>query len=481
MSSKEYRKKYYQENKEKIKQYQKDRYESLKETKMKDLVGAVTPNSNGGNNTFFSISGPTKQDPVSPQNIMQQLKSWIYTCSNINAAAVGSQDLHLYATVEEGQNNKFLHKHIPVSHSRWENIKKNSSLKSMARVKQAENVVEIVDHPLITLLQNMNKFNNNYESFELTSIYLDMIGDAYWYIKKDEYGMPEEIWVLQGQYMKIVPAKRVFLKGYLYGVPDLNSIDQSKGLIKFNKDEIIHFKTPNPNSMYYGLGAAQAVIASINRMNSMDTSEQARLNNMGRPDFVVNYKGGKLDNKEIKKIERMWNGAFGGPSKDGKIKVFDEDFGLETLGFSPRDMEYLSGRIWSLKEIAGAFGVPYSMLDTSDTKKATSELADRWYAKNTILPKITRIAEKLNEQLVPLYDPSGRLFLNFDNPVPEDRELLMKENTEYVKAGILSVNEARLRLGMAALDDESFDIPKVGNSMPTKETEQPDMEDDDEE
>ena len=177
----------------------------------------------------------------------------------------------------------------------------------MAKVRTAEDVVEVVDHPLIDLLTNMNAFNNNYESFELTSMYLDMLGDCYWWIRKDEFGMPEEIWVLQGQFMQIVPAKRNFIKGYVYGQSKGGSYGNNKDLIKFKPDEIIHFKTPNPNSMHYGLGAAQAVIDAISRMNGMDTSEQARLNNMGRPDFVVGYQGGKLDSKEIKKVERMWN------------------------------------------------------------------------------------------------------------------------------------------------------------------------------
>lgn len=469
MSTKAYRKEYYKKNKAKIKEYQRERYQAKNHpeqaealTKMKDLVGAASPGN--VSNSMFTINQANKVNPLSPVSVMTQLRSWIYTCSSINASAVASQDLHLYATVEESESNKFLYRTIPVSKKRFEYIQDTSS-KSMARVRTASDVVEVVDHPLIDLLQNMNNFNNNYESFELTSMYLDLIGDSYWWVKKDEWGMPEEIWVLQGQYMKIVPAKRAFIKGYLYGQPK-NDFNNSQGLIKFKKDDIIHFKTPNPNSMYYGLGAAQAVMSAINRMISMDVSEQSRLNNMGRPDFVVGYKGGKLDSQEIKKVERMWQSAFGGPGKDGKIKVMDEDFSLETLGFSPRDMEYLSGRIWSLKEIAGAFGVPYSYLDTTDTKKATSEIAERLYAKNTILPSITRIAEKLNEKLVPLYDPSGRLFLQYDNPVPSDRKLELEENTQYVGAGIMTVNEARLRMGLASLDDEKFDIPKGGGEMP---------------
>jgi len=287
-------------------------------------------------------------------------------------------------------------------------------------------------------------------------MYLDMIGDAYWWVRRDEMGVPYEIWVLQGQYMKIIPAKSSFIKGYVYGKNDIKPI-------KFSRDEIIHFKTPNPNSMYYGLGCAQASCGANNRMEMMDCSETARLRSMGRPDFIVKYNSGKIDSSEIKKTERMWNNSFGGPGRDGRIKVMDEDFSLETIGFSPRDMEYLNGRTWSLKEIASSFGVPYSYLDSASAVKATSEIAERVYAKNSVLPRITRIAEKLNEKLVPMFEPSGRLFLAYDSPVPQDRKLLMEENVSYVNTGIITINEARLKLGLSALEDEEYDIPRRSN------------------
>ena len=44
-----------------------------------------------------------------------------------------------------------------------------------------------------------------------------------------------------------------------------------------------------------------------------------------------------------------------------------------------------------------------------------------------ITPRLMRRDEKLNEQLIPLYDPTGRLFLASEDPVPVNRELTTKE------------------------------------------------------
>ena len=148
------------------------------------------------------------------------------------------------------------------------------------------------------------------------------------------------------------------------------------------------------------------------------------------------------------------------------IKKFFEVFVIFLLLSMPLTLaqEDDSQKQGFFSKIASAFGVPYSYLDSSDAKKATSEIAERTYAKTTILPKITRIAEKLNEQLVPLYDDTGRMFLAYDNPVPQDKKALLAENVAYVNTGIMTVNEARLKIGLPKLGEE-FDIPKVDGNI----------------
>jgi len=434
------------------KQYQKEYY--LKRKAEREIIEKKKPIFGNPNGSYFSFAGPPKTGLVSEQTIIRQFKSWLFTCASYNGSSVAAANLRLYAVSEEGDSKKFLHKTVQKDKSFLNYIQNNSSAKSLAKVRSAQDVVEVVDHPLLDLLRDINPNNNNFETFETTSIYLDMLGNSYWYLIRNSMGMPEEIWLLQSQYMKVVPGKNKLIKGYLYGVEG-----EPFNMVKFKPDEIIHFKTPNPNSIYYGLGCAQAVVGAVNRFNMMDDSEGARLRNMGRPDFAVKYKNGKIDSSEIKKVERMWNAAFGGPNKAGRIKVMDEDWDLETLGFKPSEMEYLSGRVWSLKEISAAFGIPYSILDTSDVKKATSELSEYWYAKNAVLPRIRRIEEKLNEKLVPLYDDTRRMFLMYDNPVPRDQAQLTEENNIYIDSGVKTINEVRLSLQLPRYEDPLFDEP----------------------
>ena len=414
-------------------------------------------------NTFsFGLFGNQINRDINSRDekqVLKQFKSWLFTCATINGSSVASVPLHLYAVTDsKGEEKSFLHKYKDVSQKQLKYLQGGKNLKAMSKLRRAENVVEIVDHPLLDLLENVNNYNNHFESIELSQIYLDMIGNAYWYVIKDELGVPREIWVLPSQFMTVVADRdpKKFIKGYLFGEKTI----EDKNLVKFLPEEIIHFKNPNPNSQFYGKGSAQAVLRAVNRLDKMDISESARLENMGRPDFAVKYNGGKIDSKDLKKIEKAWNNAFGGPGRAGKVKVMDEDWSLDALGFAPKDMEYLSGRVCTLKEIAGAFGIPYSMLDTSDSKKATSELGLYWHSKNAIMPRVKRIEEKLNERLIPMFDDSGKMFIAFEDVVPEDKAAIVEENVAYINVGVKSVNEVRREIGLEPYQDEKFDLPK---------------------
>lgn len=449
-SRKEYQRAYYLRNKEKKAQAASAAKEGSTN------AGVQKINGGGG---YFNFAQPIHAGQLSEESIMRQFKSWVYICSSINGSAVASATLRLYAVTSPGDKKDFLHPYIQKGSGFLNYIKSESSVKSLSKIKQAQDVVEIIDHPLLNLLQNINPNNNNFETFETTSIYLDLVGNSYWYIVRDSMGLPVNIWLLKSQNVRIVRGKDNLIKAYLYNPNGPIYNDSSAGDQIFNPNEIVHFKTPNPNSIYYGKGCAQAVSGAVQRFNWMDDSEGARLRNMGRPDFAVKYKNGKIDSSEIKKVEKMWNSAFGGPNKAGKIKVMDEDWDIEPIGFSPKDMEYQTGRVWSLKEVAAAFGIPYSILDTSDVKKATSELSEYWYAKNSVLPRITRMEEKLNEKLVPMYDTSKRMFLLYDNPVPRDKAQLASENDMYIENGVKSINEVRLSLQLPKHKDPIYDEP----------------------
>jgi hypothetical protein len=68
----------------------------------------------------------------------------------------------------------------------------------------------------------------------------------------------------------------------------------------------------------------------------------------------------------------------------------------------------------------------------------------------------------LNERLIPLYDE--RLFVAFDNPVPEDKEFKLRERESNLRTFTITINEARASEGMEPVSwgDEPFIPNPIG-------------------
>ena len=58
----------------------------------------------------------------------------------------------------------------------------------------AQAIEEVVEHPLLSLLRQVNTTHNAFELWELTQLYMEVHGSAYWLLQDDEaVGIPAAI------------------------------------------------------------------------------------------------------------------------------------------------------------------------------------------------------------------------------------------------------------------------------------------------
>ena len=94
--------------------------------------------------------------------------------------------------------------------------------------------------------------------------------------------------------------------------------------------------------------------------------------------------------------------------------------------------------------------MPLSFL-TSETNLANLQAAEHQHMAKAIFPRLQRRDEKINEQLLPLYDPSGRLFVASEDPVPFNQEIAWRQQEIDLKYGILTINEVRQDRGLPSV------------------------------
>jgi HK97 family phage portal protein len=386
--------------------------------------------------TSFTDSFKRNRNPT-PNELMAELKATAWTCASINAAVCASFPPRLFVTSAASQPEP---KCATKSVSRHLERRLRAEGHLAAYTKTAARIQEVVSHPLLDLLKQVNPIHNAFDLWELTTLYQEVHGSAYWYVERDALGVPSQIWMLPAQNVtpRREPDSRNIVDYYEYRTGTRSQ--------RFAPGDCIHFRYPNPRDPYTsGLSPLQACFEQVSLTSDYTAFRQAKLQNHAIPDAIISPDD-TLGEEERDRLEAQWNQKFrrGGA---GKVVVSDTGLKVQLLSQSMGDLAALADMKATKEDIANAFHVPLSMLST-DTNLANLQAAEHQHMSKAISPRLRRRDEKLNEQLIPLYDPGRRLFLASEDPVPINRDFTAKEKELDLKYGVVTINEDRMERGL---------------------------------
>lgn len=297
----------------------------------------------------------------------------------------------------------------------------------------------IPSHPILTLLEFANEFQTGSEIIELHQLYSDLVGRAFWYVPKNKLGIPGEIWLLPPNKMRIVPSQKDFIQGYTLNI--------GSEKIPFTKEEIIWFPMPDPLNPYGGIGYAQAAAIELDSEDYAGRWNRNFFYNSARADAVLEYED-TLSEEQFERLKEQWRAQHGGLSKAHKIAILEAGVKYKQIQVSQKDMDFPELRKQTRENLLFTFGMPLSVMGiTENVNRANAEAGDYLFARWVVKPALTRIRNKLNEQLLPLFKLSGKVELDFDEVVPETVEQRRMSAESGIKAGYLTINDARLLTG----------------------------------
>lgn len=366
------------------------------------------------------------RDP-SAWELLTELKNTAFTCASINAATCASYPPKLYVATRAGEPEPkgYPRKSIPES--------KKSAL---AAVLKSERVEEVTDHPILRLLATANPEHNQHDLFELTTLYQEATGRAYWVIDFDPFGVPEALWPL--------PSHRI-TEREIDGRIRVE-LHTRTGIRELPRDRLIIFRYPDPNDPYHGgLSPLRAAYESARIESEFSAFKGTVWANSGLPSVIISPKD-VISAEECERLEAMWENRFtrGG---QGKALASVEPIDVKVMDQAIGDIVSLAEQGFTKEQIANAFGVPISFL-SRETNLANMLASRRQHAALAIRPRLRRRDDKLNERLVPLFDPSGRLYLRSDDPEAEDQENARAWQDLDVRTGVRTINEVRADRGL---------------------------------
>jgi len=414
--------------------YNAGRLRGMFEKGLKSVNAPLGPDTSWGNPYAWGEGlALSNQKPGDKRDIAKWFTSWAYVCAVTNANARAAIPTSLYvAAATKGKA--------------WETIRTRSIDKSRRKYIEArqglrhyiiksEDVEAVTEHPYIDLMARPNPFLSETDLKYLTSLFMDLCGEAYWYIGiRDKLGVPHQIWVIPPQYIKPIPGKTLkdFISGYEYQRGNQKEI--------LDVDDIICFRVPNPLNDFSGFSCLRGVADAVYVNSKMFEFEEAVFENKARVGGVLETES-KLSAPEVNRLQESWK-KYEGAAKTGKTVVLPPGMKYTRDAMTPDELSFIEGKKITADEICVAFGVPKALFDPNAIR-ANVEGAQYTHAKYGIEPWLIRYDDTLNGNFIPIYDDTGTLFVSSDSSIPEDKAYLLQKRTANMAAGITTINEER--------------------------------------
>lgn len=414
-------------------------------------VDAPLADNTAWNTGRYWGTGITGQRPE--DNPLAYFSSWVYIASMLNAKTCASVPLRLYvAKSEKGKAMKWagtaeLVPVRPVAKARLKEFNADKSLQHW--MTKAVEVEEVTEHPFLDLMQSVNPFSNLSDLMELTVIFMDLTGSAYWYLIKNKLAAPSQIWIIPAQYMTPIPGKTLdkFIEGYRFERGTTKTI--------LPVEDVLQFSYPNPKNQLIGFSPVEGVADAIYNNSKMNEYEQAVFENKARTGGVFETDM-TVPPAAVERVKEQWKQDYTSMRKAGKSPILPPGIKWVKDSMTSEEISFIEGRKLTREEICAGLDVPISLMDPNSIR-ANAENAEYFHAKYGITPRLRKIMERLNERLMPLYGPS--LFCAFDNVIPEDKQFELDARVRSTGVPFETINEARAEVGKDPV--EGGDMPMI--------------------
>lgn len=356
----------------------------------------------GGVTDPFTIWRTQKKIPS--EKALEVYAGWVYACIRAIAEEIGNMEYRLFKAGKETDE-------------------------------------ELFEHDLLDLLDGVNENQTGLELKYMIATHLEAVGNAYLYLDgvADETSKPTAIYILNPAKVRVIVDRQTFpsrIEAYEYRLSAKN--------YRFEPYQILHIKYPDPSDPYEGIGTVQSIAQWIDQDNyATEFNRRFFLNGARLGGFLESESA--YSPEQLDYLKKSFESIFKGVENAYKVAALPKGTKFTAASESQKDMDFANLSLMMRDKILAGFRVPRTALGiTDDVNRANAEATNYVFALRTIKPKMQLIVSYLNEFLVPRYGEN--LYLDFVDPVPQNRELEIQEMTAASGAQpILSPNESRER------------------------------------
>jgi HK97 family phage portal protein len=283
-----------------------------------------------------------------------------------------------------------------------------------------------------------------------------LFGNTYILKDRDDRGVVTALYVLDPTRVTVLvaPDQSVY---YQLKTAGLTGLPQDTTEVTVPAREILHDRWNCAFHPLMGLTPLYACGAVAQQGLNIQTSSSTFFAAGGRPSGLL-VAPTEIDPLTAARLSETWHNL--GP---GKTAIVGYGMKYQDIGSTAVDAQLIEQQGWTAKTIAGCFGVPISMVDSSQQPPyANSEASTLQYHAQCLQPLLTAIEYTLDAGL-DLPTPYGTEF-DLDTLIWMDTATKTQAARDAIGSGALSPNEARLKyFGLGPV--EGGDTPYLQQQM----------------
>lgn len=404
-----------------------------------------------------------EQPRVALSELVKRYGRWVHRCVDINAGTAASVEPRLFSIGKPElvmKSQQLRPKAVDARTKAFFCGRLELTPGSVATKHiqgMTDDMVEITDHPILDILNDVNPWEEGY-SFRYSQ-YADLqIFGRYMTLLVGPNGQPPvDLVRLLPHKVKIIRDPVEFVSGYIYGSgPDKQT---------FSPDEVLWHKLYDPADPWGGVGPVQAWLRAIDADFAIEAFQEWLYTRGGTPDFVISHKA-PMNRVQKNEMLSEWRRMFGDLRRRIANLMFfqatDSNDSINRLSETNRELQFTDSKKDARDELISAFGVSKAMITSDDVNRANAREASPTHMRYTIWPMIRRNEDVYNQRLLPKW--SDNLVLIHENPIHEDRQIRIQERRSLLDSGG-TINEAREEDGLEPLDDPKANEPLVAAGL----------------
>ncbi|WPM94328.1 portal protein [Arthrobacter phage Cupello] len=307
------------------------------------------------------------------------------------------------------------------------------------------------DHPLAQLLRRPNPATTPYRLMDGLVRDLGIFDRAYWLKMKSG----DVRWLLR------LPPKAVSPVGGSWLWPEAFEYNGTKGKKTFPADQVVHFRGYSPDGDLAGSSPIESLRQVLSEEYEAGRMRQQTLRNgarasgyLERPAPVPGQPA--WSDTARQRFREQWRAQYtGGGPEAGGTPVLEDGMKFVAAQQSARDLQYVEVRKLAREEVAAAYFIPPTLVGILD-KATFSNIKEqhKHLYQDTLGPWLTMISQEIMLQLLPDFDTSGDLYLEFN--LEEKLRGSFEEQAEQLQAATggpwMTRNEARAMRNLPAIE-----------------------------